>query len=328
MLKSMINTIELRRADLNLLVVFAALFEERSVKRAAPVLFVGESAVSMALRRLRATFDDELFMKAAHGMEPTAKAVAIEPRISQALELVRVAMQDEIAFEPAATKRVVRIALSDDVGLWLLSALLDRCRAKAPGLQLVTHVCNWYSGLGYIERDEAGLAIGLFPVPGSSYYRQRLLAQRFVTVFDPAHAAPRLTRSRFLATPHALVSFRGDLTGPVDQALRREQVKRAVVTTVPTFALLGALLRGRSLFATVPESAARVLAAQHGLAMQTPPVTLAPYDIAMVWHARSSRGPVHAWLRKEIKTVADLEATDLKARSTRKNSFLTPLAGS
>ena len=53
----------LRTIDLNLLVMLEALVAERSVSNAARRLGLTQSAVSHALRRLRTTFNDELFVK-------------------------------------------------------------------------------------------------------------------------------------------------------------------------------------------------------------------------------------------------------------------------
>jgi len=66
---------DLRRLDLNLLLVFAALMRERSVRRAANRLYLGPPAVSMALARLRETVGDPLFVRANAGMQPTPRAL-------------------------------------------------------------------------------------------------------------------------------------------------------------------------------------------------------------------------------------------------------------
>ncbi|MBD3814522.1 MAG: LysR family transcriptional regulator, partial [Betaproteobacteria bacterium] len=47
------NRNDLRRLDLNLLIVFETLMHERSVTRAAEKLFLGQPAISAALARLR-----------------------------------------------------------------------------------------------------------------------------------------------------------------------------------------------------------------------------------------------------------------------------------
>lgn len=52
------NRNDLRRVDLNLLIVFETLMHERSVTRAAEKLFLGQPAISATLSRLRTLFDD------------------------------------------------------------------------------------------------------------------------------------------------------------------------------------------------------------------------------------------------------------------------------
>ncbi|EJT85854.1 LysR family transcriptional regulator [Pseudomonas putida S11] len=68
------NRNDLRRVDLNLLIVFETLMHERSVTRAAEKLFLGQPAISAALSRLRNLFDDPLFVRTGRSMEPSARA--------------------------------------------------------------------------------------------------------------------------------------------------------------------------------------------------------------------------------------------------------------
>src|SRR5436190_5525655 len=79
------NEIDLRRADLNLLVVFQILLAERHVGRAAKRLALTQSAASHALGRLRDLFEDPLFVRHPKGIEPTAHALALGPAIADIL---------------------------------------------------------------------------------------------------------------------------------------------------------------------------------------------------------------------------------------------------
>ena len=53
----------IRSVDLNLLPVFEAVYEEKSLSRAAVRLAMTQSAISHALSRLRFVFRDELFVR-------------------------------------------------------------------------------------------------------------------------------------------------------------------------------------------------------------------------------------------------------------------------
>ena len=128
------NRNDLRRVDLNLLIVFETLMHERSVTRAAEKLFLGQPAISAALSRLRGLFDDPLFVRTGRSMEPSARAVEIFALLSPALDSISTAVSRAADFDPATSTAVFRIGLSDDVEFALLPQLLKRLRAEAPDL--------------------------------------------------------------------------------------------------------------------------------------------------------------------------------------------------
>lgn len=137
------NRNDLRRVDLNLLIVFETLMHERSVTRAAEKLFLGQPAISAALSRLRSLFDDPLFVRTGRSMEPSARAVEIFALLSPALDSISTAVSRAAEFDPATSTSVFRIGLSDDVEFALLPMLLKRLRAEAPGIVLVVRRVNY-----------------------------------------------------------------------------------------------------------------------------------------------------------------------------------------
>uniref|UniRef100_UPI000F012770 LysR family transcriptional regulator n=1 Tax=Pseudomonas viridiflava TaxID=33069 RepID=UPI000F012770 len=109
------NRNDLRRVDLNLLIVFETLMHERSVTRAAEKLFLGQPAISAALSRLRGLIDDPLFVRTGRSMEPTARATEIFGLLSPALDCISPPVGRASAFDPATTTSVFRFCLSCDV---------------------------------------------------------------------------------------------------------------------------------------------------------------------------------------------------------------------
>ena len=96
----------LASVDLNLLVAFEALIEERHVTRAGQRIGLAQPSMSSALTRLRALFGDELFVRSASGMQPTAKALSLARPISDALGQIRGVLAPGSAFDPATAPRV------------------------------------------------------------------------------------------------------------------------------------------------------------------------------------------------------------------------------
>ena len=102
----------LHQIDLNLLVYLEVLLRERNVTQAANQLGLSQPAMSNGLRRLRALFDDPLLVRTSEGMNPTERALELEPLVKEILLGVDLAMQPASEFAPDEAQMVVRIMAS------------------------------------------------------------------------------------------------------------------------------------------------------------------------------------------------------------------------
>ncbi len=134
---------EILKSDLNLLMSLKILLEERSVTRAAERLHITQPAMSKTLSRLRLMFDDPLFTRSSHGMQPTPRAEALESQLSTVLADIE-QMIGESRFDPARYEGEITLALSEFVGAALLPQLVQRLHQRAPrlGLRTITRVEN------------------------------------------------------------------------------------------------------------------------------------------------------------------------------------------
>src|SRR5262245_62371344 len=98
------NDIDLRRFDLNLLVVFDILMAERSVSRAAGRLGRTQSAVSHSLARLRQQLGDPLLLKGARRMEPTAFALQLLEEAQPILRSLQRMLLPRRRFDPGSSR--------------------------------------------------------------------------------------------------------------------------------------------------------------------------------------------------------------------------------
>src|SRR4051812_28420739 len=127
------NQIDLRRADLNLLVVFQVLFAERHVGRAAKRLALTQSAASHALGRLRDLFRDPLFVRHPKGVEP-ARAVALAPTIADILSRAQSLITSPV-FNPTLACSFT-IATIDLTLPTIIVPLIEHLRRIAPAIDL------------------------------------------------------------------------------------------------------------------------------------------------------------------------------------------------
>ena len=127
------NEIDLRRFDLNLLIVFEVLMIERNVTRAAERLGRTQSAVSHSLSRLRKQLSDPLLIKAGVRMQPTAFALDLLEQARPLLRGMQRVLSPRQIFDPANSRRLFRIAAADFMQT-MFSSLLTRLRSEAPGV--------------------------------------------------------------------------------------------------------------------------------------------------------------------------------------------------
>src|SRR5512145_904779 len=130
----MLNSAHLSRIDLNLLVLFHVVHEERHVARAAERLSLTPSAVSHALSRLRRLLNDPLFLRTPKGVVPTARAIALAEPIADVLARARNVIAAAEPFDPAKSKRRFIIGSPDGVSPVFLPPLLARLLRRAPGI--------------------------------------------------------------------------------------------------------------------------------------------------------------------------------------------------
>lgn len=294
------NRNDLRRLDLNLLIVFETLMHERSVTRAAEKLFLGQPAISAALSRLRNLFDDPLFVRTGRSMEPTARAQEIFALLSPALDSISTAVSRAAAFDPATSTAVFRIGLSDDVEFALLPALLRRLRSEAPGVVLVVRRANYLLMPNLLASGEISLGVSYTEELPANAKRKTL--RRSKPKLLRADAAPgTLSMDDYCARPHAMVSFAGDLNGFIDDQLARFDRTRKVVLAVPQFNGLGTLLSGTDLIAVVPDYTAATLTAAGGLRAEDLPFECDAFEMSMAWRGAQDNDPAERWLRSRIQ---------------------------
>ncbi|PZW71492.1 LysR family transcriptional activator of mexEF-oprN operon [Pseudomonas sp. URMO17WK12:I1] len=294
------NRNDLRRLDLNLLIVFETLMHERSVTRAAEKLFLGQPAISAALSRLRNLFDDPLFVRTGRSMEPTARAQEIFALLSPALDSISTAVSRASEFDPATSNAVFRIGLSDDVEFALLPALLRRLRSEAPNVVLVVRRANYLLMPNLLASGE--ISVGASYTEELPANAKRKSLRRSKPKLLRADSIPgKLSLDEYCARPHAMVSFAGDLNGFIDEQLARFDRTRKVVLAVPQFNGLGTLLAGTDLIAVVPDYTAAALTAAGGLRAEDLPFESDSFEMSMAWRGAQDNDPAERWLRSRIQ---------------------------
>ena len=305
------SEIELRKLDLNLLLVFSAVMRERTVSRAASRLYLGASAVSMALNRLREALADPLFVRAGSVMEPTPRAVALWADIQPALSSIESAVRGMRSFDPATAGMVIRFAAPDDLEFVLVPRLIARLAAVAPAVRLAVRPSDFRTLLDRLDVGDADLALSATPTSGLErrHHVRTLYRESFATLYDRRHVKTdgKLDIESFTTLPHVLVSIAGDLHGPIDELLAEHGRSRRAMAAVAHFPTIPFILRQMPCLANVPATAARHFARTYDLELSTLPFPSPEFNVALIWHARTASDPAQSWFRDFVaETVASL----------------------
>jgi DNA-binding transcriptional LysR family regulator len=281
------HEIDLRRADLNLLVVFQVLLAERHVGRAARRLALTQSATSHALGRLRSLFNDPLFVRHPKGVEPTARALALAPIVAEILDRAQLLIASPV-FDPTVACSFT-IATIDLTLPTIIVPLIERLRRVAPATDLrVVPLVRDYVAAAF-DRQEIDMAILNFPDPPKRLARVPVLKDGYIGIARRSHPGLKkkpLTPKAYAALPHLLFSPRGDPKGIVDEPLARlSGVRRRVVMTVPHISAVPGIVARTDLVAVIAERIVRLYAAEHDLVLFDPPVRLPEFTISVLTSA-------------------------------------------
>ncbi|AAK65729.2 MULTISPECIES: LysR family transcriptional regulator [Sinorhizobium] len=299
--------VDLRHADLNLLVVLNALLDERSVTRAAMRLGMSQPAVSRALARLRALFSDALLVDGPGGYLLTSRAEDLRPLLRNTLAGVS-ELLDGRTFDPMQATGSVRLLMLDLEAAVLAPRLIASLAVQAPAVDLQV-VPPGLRPLEALEADAVDALIGVVEDAPAGVKKRKLYQDNFVTLMRAEHptAARKLTLERFLELDHVVVSITGTGRAWVDEILARSGRKRRVKVRVPSFFAAVEIAARSDLVMTLPSSLARTAADMRRFVMASPPLDLGSVVISLAWHARHQDAPRHVWLRRTIAAaVADI----------------------
>ncbi|WP_060485476.1 LysR substrate-binding domain-containing protein [Pseudomonas sp. NBRC 111123] len=294
------NRNELRKADINLMVVFEALMQERNLTRAAEKLFLAQPTVSAALARLRTMFNDPLLIRVGNRMEPSARAAEVIKHLTPALDAMSAALSLTHDFDPPTSKMTFRIGLSDDVESGLLPPLLRALRTEAPHVVVVVQHVDYWRIPDLLATGD--VTVGISQTRGlPANAKRKVLRTMQARVLRADKSAQPLTLEEFCLRPHVQVSPTANTQGVVDDWLKEIGHTRSVVLSVPQFSSLPAILAGSDLLACCPDYAAAAMASWGNLQAEPLPFDTVPLELAMVWLSTTDSDPAERWLRGRLE---------------------------
>jgi DNA-binding transcriptional LysR family regulator len=290
--------------DLNLVPALEALLRLRNVTRAGDEVGLSQPAMSRALARLRAVHDDPLLVRTGRGYALTPRARAMQPQLASAVQSLREVFEQPV-FDPAAERRVLRLAATDTHTILLIAGVMRRLAAEAPGVDLRVEAY----GPDLFERMDSGaldLAFGLTstPLPPGAY-SEVVFQDKLALVMRRGHpgAGRAWSIADYAAHRHVGVALLGDGQSEIDALMAARGATRRIALVTPHFMAALAAVAASDMVTTVSAALARRFAPALGLVLMDPPFASAELEMTLVSSHIRAADPFLAWFRSLVRDV-------------------------
>lgn len=295
----------LNGVDLNLLLAFDVLMEERSVTRAAQRLCVSQSALSHTLRRLRVLLDDPVLVATVRGMQPTPRAEELINPVRQALNLLDRTISPPANFQPESSTACFTLGSTDYVEYVVLPPLIKHLEKIAPGvrIRLIRFVSEDVELS--LERRDIDLVIRLQQKPNKRLRTAPFMRDLSVVLvrMDHPEVDDAMALELYCCLRHVVIdSF--ETGSNVPKILQNHNVSRNVALRSPNFLSAPVILAESDMIATLPLKIAEMFVRGGRLKIVPCPLPVGEFDFELVWHSLLEKDPAQIWFRQQLLHVA------------------------
>jgi DNA-binding transcriptional LysR family regulator len=307
---------QLRNADLNLLVYFVVLVEEKNVTRAAKRLRLTQSALSRVLQRLRSLFQDDLLVRVNGMYQPTPRGQEVLKELTNVLPQIDKLISGE-GFNPAHEEAKFRITAADSLS-HLYGPLFSRRHAETPNLLFAFSA---YSEQRYeeLETNSRDLVLDAdFKVLPPDLHKELLF--RDTAICAVAKNSPykqKISLLDYIAAKHIAVNILEERQPIPDVALTKLGLRRDCALSVPYFGVALRMVAGSELIATLPRCMSERLVDRRTTRLIQPPKEVESFRYVMVWHKRQHTDARSIWLRQTMREMTAELLTSLRPRLHR-----------
>ncbi len=285
---------KINRLDIKQLRIFQALLREQNVSRVADQVGLTQQAVSDQLKKMRAIFDDRLFIRKSNGLIPTPFAEDLGLKVEKVLTSFD-ALLSPADFDPAKATATYVISATDYTQQVVLPSLLSKIRALAPGIKIIVRDFDIDNLHELMVTNRVNLAITFPDYIPSSYSCITLFTEYHICVaskkFYPKNK--KLSLKDIASVPQIIASpSRPNFRGSIDTLFEEAGLSRNVVISAPCFSVVPGYLEATDAIAFLPSrtllnSKLKVLDLNE---------RLMDFDIVAAWHSRSNQDLLHNWI--------------------------------
>tara|TARA_Y100000991_G_scaffold110820_1_gene83486 strand:+ start:1 stop:894 length:894 start_codon:yes stop_codon:yes gene_type:complete len=285
--------------DLNLLLVFRALLEERNVTKASKKVGITQPAMSNALNRLRYLVKDELFIRGPKGMRPTPKALELSVPIQVALSNIEMSLS-ATDFDPKTSRKLFKLSISDDIAPIILPNLIEFLERESPNSSLWVRSEQGSEAMRLLDLNEIDFSIGRFESVPARFGAKILYNENYVCLMKENHQLSKekkLSMDQYLSAKHLRVAPMNAPLSPIDRALSQLDLERVIAVRIDLITLSPYVINNSDLIFTLPSKTAKRLAKTNNFSILELPLELEKRQTKLVWHKELTNHPAYDWIK-------------------------------
>ena len=293
----------IKNFDLNLLVVFKTLYEERNVTKASKKIGITQPAMSNALNRLRYLVKDELFIRGPKGMRPTPRANELASPIQTALNDLELSLSS-INFDPKTTKKLYKISISDDVAPLILPNLINFLEKESPNSSLRIRSEQGSEAIKLLDSNDIDFAIGRFEMVSTRFESVDLYTEKYVCMMNSDHPLAedeKLSIGQYLSSKHLRVAPAGTPVAPIDRSLSQLNLEREIFARIDLVTMAPLIIKNSDLILTLPSKTAQRMAKNYNFSIAELPIGLEQRQTKLLWHRELTNHPAYDWIKNQIR---------------------------
>ncbi|OTG61976.1 LysR family transcriptional regulator [Acinetobacter sp. ANC 3903] len=297
--KAVIDMAVFHRIDINLYPLFIAVYEQKSISKAAQILCISQSAASHALQRLRQHLQDDLFARAGSKMLPTPFAEQIYPVVKNALVAIQNISIQKQSFDPSMVQSL-KITVHDEIEPMIFPKLVQHFQRLDLDIQFFSSKLDRKSIVTDLATQQIDFVIDLEQNFGEKIQFQKLVQDHFVVCTQQQNMNEQI----YLASSHIGVSSRRTGVLVEDIYLNRQQLSRQISLRCQHYSTaLQILLQNPKSVLTIPQNLLTHLQVSPALNIFPVPVDMPLIYLGMYWHKDLKENSRHHFLRSEISKI-------------------------
>ncbi|KTB78325.1 LysR family transcriptional regulator [Pseudomonas syringae] len=304
----MLNSNALRKLDMQDLMVFVSVYEQRNLTLVADALHVSQSTVSYCLKKLRANFEDDLFISTRNGMRPTRKALAMHDHVQLILQTVNLCHDGLKLFDPTRRPTTFNVCAPEYFELLVLPHLMRDFIAA--GFAVTVNVQKLDRQLPVEQLNDGRIDLVLCLGPGfhhmpESLFSQVLLEDDLVCVMDTRFApqSALIDTATFVERRHVYPRPWISDSNMVEGWLHRQGLERQIIARADSYRAALQLLEGTDFMLVLPRRIQTLLGNEPWISVFELPPDLPGFSLDMVWSGQAEQEEASAWLREQIVKV-------------------------